>query len=60
MDYIYNYAFLWISLITRTKRFFTVTKKKKKTHASLRSYKGMSSNRKGEKKKKKRNDHHRL
>lgn len=22
MDYIYNYAFLWISLITRTKRFF--------------------------------------
>lgn len=34
MDYIYNYAFLWISLITRTERsfffFFTVTKKKKR------------------------------
>lgn len=30
MDYIYNYAFLWISLITRTKRFFPRCYEKKR------------------------------
>lgn len=54
MDYIYNYAFLWISLITRTERsfffFFTVTKKKKKEKSRVpsivRSF-GMSPSRGG-------------
>lgn len=60
MDYIYNYAFLWISLITRTKRFFTVTKKKKNSRVPSIVQRDELESTGEREKKKKRNDHHRL